>query len=351
MKKLLVCLLVLAMVCPALVGAASEPEKKLSGTLTIYTALPDGEWPYYINAFQKETGVTVNCLRLSAGEMVTRVVAEKENPQASVMFGGSSDNYIAARQNDVLAAYQTAELADVPKEYLDAQGVYNPIYVGAIGFACNTEIFADKGWSYPESWEDLLKPEFKGEIVMAHPTTSGTAYTVFAALFQLMGEEKAWAYMKQLDEQLLHYTKAGSAAPSQVGLGEAAIAITFAHDALQYTTEDAGEWPIIVTFPKEGTGFEVGACALIKNGIKGEEENAKYFIDWCVSKHGQDLYAESQSFRIPINTTAAVDKNITPISQLAIIDYDAVWAGENKARLLEEFKTNIDNAENLYVVK
>ena len=94
MKKLLVFLLVLTMICPILANAASASEKKLSGTLTIYTALPDGEWPYYINAFQKETGITVNCLRLSAGEMVTRVVAEKDNPQASVMFGGSSDNYI-----------------------------------------------------------------------------------------------------------------------------------------------------------------------------------------------------------------------------------------------------------------
>ena len=115
---------------------------------------------YYFNAFEEATGIKVNALRLSAGEMLTRVAAEKDNPQASLMFGGSTDNYIAASNQGLLEAYQSPELSNTPENYLDPDGVWNPIYVGAIAFACNKDWFADKGYDYPTSWDDLLDPKY-----------------------------------------------------------------------------------------------------------------------------------------------------------------------------------------------
>ena len=324
--------------------AASAPAEPAYKELTVYSAMPDGELPTYFNAFQEDTGIKINYVRLSAGEMMARIAAEKDNPQASIMHGGSSDTYIAAMKEGLLEPYQSPELANVPQQYKDAEGVWNPIYVGAISFACNSEWFKEHNLEYPKSWEDLTKPELKGQISMAHPSTSGTSYTVLATIIQLHGEEKAWEYLSRFNANVRQYTKAGAAPPMEVGLGEAAVAITFSHDALKPAMEG---YPVELSFPEEGTGFEVGAVALIKNGFPEEQENAKLFIDWCMSVRGQELYIDSASNRLPVNINANYADGLVSLDQLPIIDYDAVWAGSNKSRLVEEFGQKIDNAANL----
>lgn len=309
-----------------------------SNELTVYTAFPESEVIYYFNAFEKETGIKVNYIRLSAGEMLTRVAAEKDNPQATLMFGGSTDNYIAAAEQGLLDPYQSPELSNTPEAYLDPDGNWNPIYVGAICFACNKDWFAEKGYDYPTSWEDLLDPKYKGEIIMAHPATSGTAYTVLSTLVQLKGDDEVWDYLTKLNVNMSQYTKSGSAAPNSVALGESAIALTFSHDALQPTAEG---YPIELSFPTDGTGYEVGATAIIKGAPADEIENAKTFIDWMCSEAGQGLYAENNSFRVPTNTKAPVAAGLVTLDSVAVIDYDAVWAASVKTEYTEKFEEAI----------
>lgn len=323
---------------------ASGSETSSSNELTIYTAFPEAEVAYYIEAFEKETGIQVNSLRLSAGEMLTRVAAEKDNPQAALMFGGSTDNYISASDQGLLEAYQSSELENVPEEYLDPDGVWNPIYVGAICFACNSAWFDEMGYDYPTSWEDLLDPKYEGQIIMAHPATSGTAYTVLATLIQLKGEDEVWDYLKELNKNMSQYTKSGSAAPNSVALGEAAIALTFSHDGLQPTVEG---YPMELSFPSDGTGYEVGAVALIKNGPADQQENAKKFIDFMCSAAGQSLYAENESFRVPTNSEAEVADGLVTLDSVDTIDYDAVWAADNKETFVEQFEANIASSDDL----
>ena len=322
-------------------AGGDEAQTSGSNELTVYTAFPEAEVAYYFNAFEEATGIKVNALRLSAGEMLTRVAAEKDNPQAALMFGGSTDNYIAAVDQGLLEPYQSPELENAPETYIDPTGTWNPIYVGAIAFACNKEWFAEKGYDYPTSWDDLLDPKYEGMVIMAHPATSGTAYTVLATLIQLKGEDAVWDYLKELDKNMSQYTKSGSAAPNAVALGEAAIALTFSHDGLQPTVEG---YPIELSFPSDGTGYEVGAMALIKGGPADQQENAKKFIDFMCSAEGQNLYAENNSFRVPVNTQATPAEGLVTLDSVAVIDYDAVWAAENKTAFTEQFEANIAGA-------
>lgn len=312
-----------------------------SNELTVYTAFPEAEVVYYFNKFEEETGIKVNYIRLSAGEMLTRVEAEKDNPQASLMFGGSTDNYISAVDKDLLEPYQSPELENTPESYLDPTETWNPIYVGCIAFACNQEWFEEQGLEYPTSWDDLLDPAYKGEIIMAHPATSGTAYTVLATLVQLMGDDDVWTYLSELNNNMSQYTKSGSAAPNAVAMGEAAIALTFSHDGLQPTAEG---YPIELSFPSDGTGYEVGATALIKNGPADEQENAKKFIDWICSADGQNCYAENDSFRVPTNTQAEVADGLVTLDQVEVIDYDAEWAASVKDDYCAQFEEKIATA-------
>ncbi len=322
-------------------STAAETTTSGSDSLTIYTAFPEAEVEYYFEKFEEETGIKCNYVRLSAGEMLTRVAAEKDNPQAALMLGGSTDNYISASEQGLLEAYQSDALSDTPENLLDTDGVWDPIYVGCIAFACNKEWFEDNGYDYPTSWEDLLDEKYANEIIMAHPSTSGTAYTVLATLVQLMGEDEAFDYLSKLSSNITQFTKSGSAAPNAVAQGEAAIAITFSHDGLQPTAEG---YPIELSFPEDGTGYEVGGVALIKNGPADEQENAKLFIDWICSTAGQDLYAENDSFRVPTNENAVVADGLVTLDQVNCIDYDAMWAAENKTDLCARFEEDIISA-------
>ena len=161
--------------------------------LTVYSPLPESETLLYCSAFRKDTGITVDCIHLPAGEMTARLEQERDNPQASVLLGGSADNYIQLREAGLLEAYQSPELTDVPEAYQDEQGVWNPIYIGTLCFACNTDWFARTGTPMPTCWDDLLSPALAGQIVMATPKSSGTSYTTLATLVQMRGEDKAWA--------------------------------------------------------------------------------------------------------------------------------------------------------------
>jgi iron(III) transport system substrate-binding protein len=72
------------------------------------------------------------------------------------------------------------------------------MYLGALGIGYNTELLAKKKVAAPACWKDLIKPEFAGEVQMANPNASGTAYTAIATLVQVMGEDQAFAYLKSL---------------------------------------------------------------------------------------------------------------------------------------------------------
>ena len=85
----------------------------------------------------------------------------------------------------------------------------------------------------------------------------------------------------------------------------------------------------------------IGAVALIKNGPADEQENAKKFIDWICSVDGQGSYAENDSFRVPTNTQAPVADGLVTLDQVPVIDYDAVWASNNKSKYCEEFEEKI----------
>ncbi|HDI11686.1 MAG TPA: extracellular solute-binding protein, partial [Candidatus Acetothermia bacterium] len=205
-------------------------------------------------------------------------------------------------------------------------------YMGFLGFVSNKDFLEKHGIQPPQSWYDLLKPVFEGEISMAYPYTSGTAYTRLATLVFLMGEDKALEFEKKLSEQVHHYTRAGSACVTEVGLGEVAVGIAFAHDILAKGV--AKGYPVVLSFPKEGTGYEIGGMALIKGGP--EPELAKVFYDWMTSAEAQSLF--KKWYRLPLNPEAELAEGLVTADQLPLVNYDAKWAAENRDRLVERWR-------------
>lgn len=322
-----------ALLLVILVGGQTIAAKDV---LRMYTALDPNEAKVYIEAFEKDTGIDVEWVRLSAGEVLTRLRAEANNPQVSMWFGGPSQEFIAARDLGLLTPYASP----VGKPFLegnlrDPNNYWSGFYFGAIGFGSNTEFFEERNLPYPTSWQDLLRPELRNNISLAYPYTSGTAYTVLATLVQLMGEEEAFAYWDKLSPNIHHYNSSGSACVTQAGLGEIAVGIAFSHDVIVKGVDKG--YPVKLTFPEEGTGYEIGAMALVKGGQ--EHDLAKRFIDWMLSKKGQDLM--KVWFRIPLNPEAEVVEGAAKAEDVTLINFDEVWAGQNKERLIERWRDQV----------
>src|SRR5439155_5913324 len=124
-------------------------------------------------------------------------------------------------------------------------------------------------------------------VSMAYAYASGTSYTVIASLVQLMGEAPALDFLKKLDDQVHHYSRSGAACVTQVGLGEIGTCVAFSHDILSKAVRKG--YPVVLTFPREGTGYEVGGVGLIRGGP--EPEAGRSFIDWVLSVRAQELLA------------------------------------------------------------
>jgi len=343
MEKLTTFVILLLLMCFISCGSSPPKEheeiteeklvaKSTGKTLHLYSALDTNEAKIYIRAFEEETGINVRWVRMSAGEVLTRVRSERNNPQMGLWFGGPSPEFIAAKQDGLLAPYKPNIDFELPPGTFDEYYYWTGFYFGALGFACNTEILNRKSLAPPTSWHDLLKPEFKGEIGVAYAYTSGTSYTILATLVQLMVEEEAFDYIAKLDKNIHHYNKSGSACVTQVGFGEIGVGIAFSHDIVKKGPSKG--FPIVLSFPNEGTGYEIGAIALIKDGP--DQAEAKTFIDWILSVKAQNLM--QKWFRTPLHPKAEVAEGAVTADKVNLIKFDAIWAGKNKRRLIERWR-------------
>ncbi len=303
-----------------------------SEVLHLYTALDTNEAKIYIRAFEEESGIQVRWVRLSAGEVLVRIRSERTNPQVTLWFGGPSPEFIVAKNEGLLAPYAPRVDFEPPSGTFDKAHYWTGFYFGAIGFASNTEILARKEIIPPTSWYDLLKPKLKGEISMAYAYTSGTANTLLAAIVQMMGEDAGFDYIAKLDQNVHHYNRSGSACVTQVGFGEVAVGIAFSHDIVK--KGPAKGYPVVLSFPKEGTGFEIGAMALVKGGPN--QVAAKQFMDWALSVQAQNLM--QKWFRTPLNPKAKVAPGAVTADKVKLIQFDPIWAANHRQRLVERWR-------------
>ncbi len=306
---------------------------------------PQEEWCQGMKQeFEKKYGVTVNYVRMSAGEALARLQAEKDNPQFDVWWGGPVDSFIAAKQSGLLDRYDSPNHANLidPDKYKDPDNTWAGIYLGSLAFATNKDwLKAHPGTSAPKSWDDLLKPEFKGQIMVAHPSTSGTSYTALATILQIRGEKDGWEYIKKYAGQMAQYTKSGAAPAKFVGQGEAAVAIVFSHDIVNEIENN--KMPLELTFPAEGTGYEIGGVAIVK-GAK-HLEAARAWYDWALTAEAQNLGPKYKAYQ-GVTVKGAVPSR-PELMQVKLIKYDFEWAGKNKKAFVDKFTNEIAKADNL----
>lgn len=341
MKKVLSMLLIVMIISSLLVGCGSnvateegtkeEPKEELK--LTIYAGLMEDHAMLAAREFEKATGVKTEFVRMSGGEILARIRAEKENQTASVWYGGGALTFISGNEEGLLEHYISPGAKNIPDKFKDPNGAWTGIYSGYLGIEGDKKWLEENGYELPKTWDDLLKPEFEGNIVVAHPGSSSTAYNFLATILQLKGEEEGFKYLQKFNKQVRQYTKSGSAPGRMIGLGEAPIALGFLHDAIKFKEE--GYENIIFTVAEEGTGYEIGAVGIIKGGP--DQKAAKMFVDWCLTKEAQELGKTIGSYQFLTNPEANPPEQAMQLKGTKLIDYDFVWAGEHRSEFIEKF--------------
>lgn len=287
--------------------------------------------------------ITVNFVRMSSGESLTRLRNEKDNPQFDIWWGGPVDSFVAAAQEGLLEAYDSPNMANLANQnlYKDPNNYWAGVYVGSLGFGTNQKWLDEHpGVEPPRSWEDLLKPEFKGQIMVAHPSSSGTSYTALCTILQLKGEEEGWKFIQQYAGQVLQFTKSGAAPAKFVGQGEAAVGIVFSHDIVAEIEKGS---PLVLTFPEEGTGYEIGGMGIIKGAV--HPDAAKKWFDWALEPSTQELGPKYEAYQAPTVTGATPSR--PELLEVNLINYDFGYCGSNKSAFVDKFTNEVATAENL----
>jgi iron(III) transport system substrate-binding protein len=209
----------------------------------------------------------------------------------------------------------------------DPEGHWTGFYYGVIGFACSPDRLAELGAECPSSWQDLLDPVYQGEIVIASPAASGTAYTVLSGLAQLYGVDEAFEYWQQLDANIAQYTESGSAPGVLASQGEFAVGISFVHDI--QVQQDQG-LPVEIGFPEEGTPFEIGGISIIRGARNADA--ARAWVDYVFSPAFQ-RYHNDVAHRIPVMEGVELAEGTVALDDVTLIEgYDPTqWAAERDA--------------------
>lgn len=306
--------------------------------LNLYGSAEPRVIEFLAKQFQKQTGTKVNWIRMSSGETLARVRAEKNNPQADVWWGGTLDPHSYGALEGLTEPYKPSLFDEIDPRFRDPIGGNQVIgvYVGILGFSVNEGVLKNMGLPTPRAWNDLIDSRYKGLIGVANPNTSGTALTTLATQIFLWGEEKGLDYMKKLHKNIANYTKSGVAPGVLAGRGEIAIAIIFLHDAVYHAIQG---YPVTPIAPKEGTGYEIGGLNLIKGAQ--HPQLAKKFIDWVVSAKVQESLAGVGSYQLPTNTKAKVPKESIAIETVKIVDYDFKWVAKNGKRIQDRWTREV----------
>src|SRR6202165_3305906 len=320
-------------------SATASTAPKATGRISIYSALNESTNNQLFAAFTKATGVEVSALPLAAaGDLQTKITAEKNNPQADIFVGGSSEFHDPLGKQGLLEAYQSPNAKDVAAQFKEASGLWTGWYTGIFGFISNTSrLNADLGGKKPATWDDLLDPAWKQKLILPDPIKTGGGYIFIATQIFRFGrdETKAMDYMKKLHVNILSYGPTSPGVITSITNGEAAGAPNWSHDILTAKAPDPTK--IDLTVPKD-TGFEGGAVSIVK-GTKNLL-GAQAFVDWVLTKEAGDLNTKLSN-RGSVRADVAPAPGAPTLTSVSLVNYDRQWATDNKTRIQKLWQTTV----------
>ncbi len=287
--------------------------------------------------FTKDTGIKVDFIDMSSGEVLSKLQAENGKPSADVWFGGGLDSFITAKNKGLLEKYISPEMAEVPLKYRDKDGYWSGVSLVLVGFMVNNEILADKKLDAPKTWADLTKPEYRDEVIMANPAISGTNYALVDNLIQELGEDKAWEYFEALNKNVPFLAKRGGEPPMKVTTGEFGVAVIPMSGEFILME---GKYSVTTIYPEDMIPWVPAGMAIFKNAENLPE--AKKFVDWALSEKGQ-IAIRDEDPRAMVRNGVKTPESIKTIDMDKLINIDIDRLGNEREKVLNEWNKRFGN--------
>ncbi|MEX2296992.1 MAG: extracellular solute-binding protein [Dongiaceae bacterium] len=311
-------------------AAAQEPT-----TLTVYSTLTYEVFSKYQAAFEAANpDIEISHVHDSGGVVMARLLAERDNPQADVIWDLQATSVIVLADEGLLEPYAPAGLADLDPRLVDGRDPPAWFgYSGYAGLACYNRVEGEKlGIPAPVSWQDLADPIYRGRITMPSPALSGTGLMIVAGFLELMGEEEGWEYLDRLHENIAFYTHGGAKPCKLVGAGEHLVGLSYENAVVQLQADGA---PVDIVLPSEGIFWEIGAVAIMRG--TDEPEAARRLLDWTASPEAMALYAEDWPI-VAMPGMAKVLPGLPDDFVNRLVDSDFEWIAANRERIIAEWE-------------
>jgi iron(III) transport system substrate-binding protein len=308
--------------------------------LTVYTAIEAEDLQRYADAFNADhPDIKINWVRDSTGVVTAKLLAEKNNPQADVVWGLAATSLLVLKSEGMLEPYAPKGLDKLKASFKDKD--VPPSWVGMdawVASVCFNTVEGEKlGLPVPTSWKDLTKPVYKGHVVMPNPASSGTGFLDVSSWLQIFGEADGWKYMDALHENIAAYTHSGSKPCKMAAAGETAIGISFAFRGAKSKAAGA---PLEIVVPEEGIGWDMEANAIIAGTSKLEA--AQTLIDWTITPKAMTEYNVGYAV-VGIEGIAKPVEFFPENIEAKMIDNDFEWAANHRSAILEEWAKRYDS--------
>jgi len=335
----------LAGIALALTAVGAAAAHAATRSLVVYCSHDADACELAARTFERDTGIATSITRKPTGEYYAQLRAERDNAKADVWYGGTIDPFLQAAAEGLFVEYRSPRLPELaPWARAATQRSDHrvaAIYKIIIGFGTNADVLARRGMTPPRCWSDLPSPQYRREIELSNPVTSGTGYTILATLVVLYGEDQAFAYLRRLAPNVVRYTQSGTAQGPSVARGEVGVGVSFVHE---FVTQQLAGFPVDVAIPCEGTGAALGGMAIVAGAPHPDE--ARIFYDWALTKPAQELANRTRNLILPANAAATIRPEAARFAQAAVLDVDPMKFGQpdERKRLLARWQREIGDA-------
>lgn len=338
MKRFSVVMLVLItslslMVLPA--NVAAKDSANLGKSLVLYSSMTDNDLNNLVKLFgEKYPDIKIEIVNGSAGELTSRISAERNNPQGDLMWGGLS-NSDGDVYSDIFEHWLSDYEDEVMPAYRSNNGFYNLDHLSTTVFCVNTDLEKELGIEI-KGYSDLLNPALKGRIVLSDPNSSSAAWNNLCNIMAVYGNdsEEAWNFIEGLLRNGLVISTSSSVCFKSVLTGEYVVGLTYEDGAS--TLLKSGATNIRMVYPEEGASASAFGCAIIKDAP--HMEAAKAMINFLMSAEGQSELGNALGTLRFTNAKAQYDTTYLPASsEIKWADRDVDWLMENKAQILKRW--------------
>ena len=315
-----------------MMGCGTTPSEEV----IVYTSVDDVFARPVAERFEQETGIMVRLVtdteETKSTGLVNRLVAERERPRADVFWSGDPVRAALLKRQGVSASYRPPSAEGLPAQYNDREGHWTGFSARARVLIYNRELVPSG--EEPSSIMDLLDPRFEERACLANPLF-GTTSMHAAALFEVLGEERASGFFEQFVANGGRIVSSNGEVRRRVAAGDFALGLTDTDDVNVALQEGK---PVGVVYPDQetmGTLIVPNAVVLIEGGPNPSA--ARRFIDYLLQPETERALAESEAAQMPVRSGVDIPDHVRPLESITSMQVDYVKLAERLDQLSRAF--------------